>query len=233
VTETLTFDSLFNFRDVGGCGTVNGGAVRRGLLFRSDTLVKITDDDLARLSELRIRTVIDLRRNDEVERYGRVADADGRRYHHMPPTHPLWEDSDFDETAGVARYLADRYLELAEHGTAGIATVLRLLAEPQTTPAVVHCFAGKDRTGVVIALTLALLGVDDSAIADDYARSEEWSRTNAPTDLPVHWTLAPREAMILFLTGMRERYGSIERYATNAGVTADDVAALRSALLNS
>lgn len=228
--DHIVFDSLNNFRDVGGCATREGRAVARGRLFRSDSLAAISPGDVERLRDLGIRTIIDLRRPDEVANFGRIVDAEWWRYHHIPPTHPLWDDSTFDAAAGVARFLADRYLDLIEHGGRDIATALRLLADPDRTPAVVHCFAGKDRTGVLIALALTLVGVSDRDIADDYALTDAWSRNHAPADLPPHWVAAPAEAMMLFLTDLRARHGSVERFAATAGLTDADIAALRSTL---
>jgi protein tyrosine/serine phosphatase len=229
--DARTFESLKNFRDAGGYAADGSRSVATGRLFRSDSLAAISPGDVELLRDLGVRMILDLRRPDEVERFGRIADAEWWRYHNIQPIHPLWDDASYDVAAGTARYLTDRYLELAEHGVHGLGAALRLLAEPTGTPAVVHCFAGKDRTGVVIALTLALLGVADEDIADDYARSDEWSRSHAPDDLPAHWIAAPREAMTIFLADLRERYGSVDRYAATAGVTDAHIAALRSTLL--
>jgi protein-tyrosine phosphatase len=226
----VPFDSLYNFRDIGGVPTLDGRTVNTGLVFRSDSLVNLSRADILRLRELHVRTVIDLRRATEVASYGRVAE-DAWRYHHIPPEHPLWEESTYDEAAGPARYLADRYRELADLGRDSFGAALAVLAAPASTPAVVHCFAGKDRTGVLIALLLALVGVPDEAIAADYAISDEWSRTHAPDTLPSHWTAAPADAMLIFLAELRDRYGSVTRYAATAGLDETAVAALRTALL--
>ena len=225
------FESLRNFRDVGGCATIDGRIVRPGVIYRSATLASLTDRDAVTLGEMGIRTIIDLRRPDEVSTLGRVADATGRRYINIAPTHALWDNADYDEAAGPARYLADRYLDLANDGIVEIGSALRLISTDDAPPTLVHCFAGKDRTGVLIALTLALVGVSDQGIADDYARSDDWSRNHAPADLPPHWVVAPREAMLIFLADLREAYGSVERYAATAGVDSAEVAALRALLL--
>jgi protein-tyrosine phosphatase len=227
------FDSIFNFRDVGGCLGADGRPVRTGMLYRSDSLATLSDTDIVTLGGLGIRTVIDLRRAVEVEKYGRIADVDGRRYYNIPPQHELWEESGYDEQAGPARFLADRYAELARDGADGFGQALRIIADADAAPTVVHCFAGKDRTGVLIGLTLALVGVDDDAIALDYGISEAWSASHAPAELPKHWTLAPAETMTMFLDDLRRTYGSIERYAESAGIGPDSVTALRSTLLDS
>ena len=225
---------MSNFRDAGGAPTTDGGVVRTGVLYRSATLAEVTPDELATLAGLGIRTVLDLRRTEEVATYGRIPDADGRRYLNVPPIHQPWDATlVYDEAAGPARYLADRYLELARHGIEGYGRMLRVLAEPGATPAIVHCYAGKDRTGVLVALALALSGVSDADVAAEYAISDEWSRTTAGADLPVHWIAAPPEAMLTFLTELRAAYGGLDAYAEAAGLSPEDLAALRATLVKS
>jgi protein tyrosine/serine phosphatase len=142
----------------------------------------------------------------------------------------------------VARYLADRYAELADIGAAGIGVALGVLADAVTAPTVVHCVAGKDRTGVVCALTLALLGVADDDIAADYALTEQaaprftaWLHETYPElaarTPPPYFVQTPPEAMLLFLRELRARYGAIRGYAEEAGVTAAQIASLRDHLL--
>jgi protein tyrosine/serine phosphatase len=221
---------ISNFRDIGGCKAA-GGFVRTGVLYRSASLANLTDAGTEHLTKLGIRTVIDMRRAEEVATYGRIVDATGRRYVNVPPTHGRWDEPPYDEAAGPARYLADRYVELARDGANEYAVIMRMIADDGNAPLVVHCFAGKDRTGVLIALTLALLGVADADIATDYARSDEWSRTAAPPGIPGHWLVAPPEAILLFLDDVRETYGDLHGYATSAGLAEADVAALREALV--
>jgi hypothetical protein len=230
-THDRIFASLHNFRDVGGWATRDGRQVATGRLFRSDTLTKLSRADLTIFDAMGIRTVFDLRRPAEIAEYGRVPDAHDRRYVNLSPDHGLWEPVPYDESAGPARFLADRYLELAVDGRAAVAGVVGMLSESGSCPAVVHCYAGKDRTGVLIALTLALLGVDDDGIADDYALSKDWTDYEPPDGVPGHWIVAPREAMTLFLADLRASFGSVERYAATAGIAEVEITALRSHLL--
>jgi protein-tyrosine phosphatase len=222
---------ISNFRDVGGVPTADGHSIRTGVLFRSASLADLTPEGLGMLAELGIRTVIDLRRADEVTNYGRVADAGGRSYVNLPPTHTPWSDREGDELLGAARFLADRYLELARDGGRDYARVLRLIAARDSAPVVVHCYAGKDRTGVAIALALALAGVADADIADDYALTDGWSKNLPPVDLPAHWIAAPPEAITLFLADLRAAYGSVNAYAASIGLVEADIAALRQVLI--
>jgi protein-tyrosine phosphatase len=230
-----SLDGVFNFRDIGGYTGHEGRTVRWRRVFRSDSVHRIVPTELPALG---VRTVIDLRRPHEVERDGRVADYPGLNYRHIHPDHPEWVPADADVV--LERFIADRYRELAELGTVGIGEALRVIADPAAAPVVVHCVAGKDRTGVVCALTLSLLGVSDEDVAADYAlstaaseRFSAWLRESLPTleVPPAPFMASPATAMHLFLTELRERHGSIEAYAKVAGLTSDDLAALRSHLL--
>jgi hypothetical protein len=187
--------------------------------------------------------VLDLRRPDELAADGRVAESLGLDYVHVNFHADMWPEHDLGPDA-MPRYLADRYAEMAA-GTDAVAASLRILADADRAPLAFHCAAGKDRTGVLAALTLALLGVDDENIADDYALTEEserrfheWRRTlpGAPVEdghLPA-WVQnpCPREAMLFFLGELRDTYGSIQGYARSAGVPDSDMAALRAHLLD-
>jgi len=225
------FASLDNFRDVGGSRAIDGRLVRTGRLFRSDSLTKLSPEEAVAFARLGIRTVIDLRRPNEIETAGRIADAVGLRYVNISPQHRLWNDDTWDPTAGPERFLADRYHDLVREGADGIGEALHELAVATAEPTVVHCFAGKDRTGVLIALALSLVGVDEATIALDYARSNDWVERGIETDLPYHWLLAPAGAMTLFLAELAVEHGSVARYVAKAGVGEADVAALRANLL--
>jgi protein-tyrosine phosphatase len=237
--RSYPFQGTFNFRDVGGYAGRDGRTVRWGRLYRSDSLHRIDPAEREAFAKLGVRTVVDLRRPGEVERDGRVPAYDGLSYHHIHPEHEEW--GWYDPAAEpLDRYLADRYADLAETGVEGIGRALKIIADPANAPVVVHCVAGKDRTGVVCALTLALLGVDDAVIADDYALSTEaaarfsaWVRETLPdeADLPPPYLSSPAAAMRTFLEDLGPRYGGVEGYARHAGVTPDEISALRDHLL--
>ncbi|MFB6393352.1 tyrosine-protein phosphatase [Polymorphospora lycopeni] len=230
---------MFNFRDIGGYAGLDGRTVRWKRLYRSDSLHRLDGADRDAFALLGVRTVIDLRRPTEVSRDGRVPDFVGLDYRHIHPEHRDWIEIPYDETLGVGRYLADRYLELAETGAAGVGRAVGIVADADTAPAVVHCVAGKDRTGVVCALTLSTLGVSDEDIAADYAltsaaseRFAAWIRGKFPDHpIPAPFLASPAQAMLLFLTELRTRHGSIENYLLGAGVTPAQLEAMRTHLL--
>lgn len=234
------FHGVFNFRDLGGYPAADGRRVRWRRLFRSDSLSRLTEDDRAGFQRLGVRTVVDLRRGHELAAQGRVPAWDGLVHRHVPPPHTEWSERPYQYGGDVRTYLVSRYLELAEEGASGLADALRVLADADATPAVVHCVAGKDRTGVVCALALALLGVPDQDIDHDYTRSTannqhwiEWAQRNGdPTVVMRPWFYSVPGTMTTFLAQLRARYGSIAQYVTDAGLTCDDVTALRTHLLH-
>lgn len=235
----FSFSRVFNFRDLGGLPAADGQRVRWRRLFRSDTLSGLAEPDRAEFTALGVRTVVDLRRPKEVAQQGTVPDWDGLVRHSIAPEHREWFHTPYQDGADPVRYLADRYRDMAEQGVAGLAAAIGVIADEQAAPVVVHCVAGKDRTGVVCALTLSLLGVADADIDADYARSTagnaryvEWARTNGQPELEMlPWFRSPAGTIRLFLAELRQRHGSVEQYLAAAGLAPDQVSALRAHLL--
>ncbi len=246
IDRHVPFDTVFNFRDLGGYAAAGGRSVRWRRIFRADGLHRLAGDDLVRFAELGVHTVIDLRTHIELEERGRL-EAGGEveiRWHHLSVQDVLWDPDSYTDDVEPVRFLADRYLEMIGDGGDRFGRALRIIAEATSRPLVFHCAAGKDRTGVLAALTLSLLGVADDDVADDYALSSqavdrwtEWLARTSPETLerlatiPAAWGKAPAESMHLFLDGVRERYGSVEEYAASVGVGRADVASLRAHLL--
>jgi protein tyrosine/serine phosphatase len=238
--RNLGFSATYNFRDVGGYPGLGGRTVRWRRLFRSDALHRLGSEDAAAFAALGVKTVIDLRRPFEIERYGRVAEHHGLDYRNLVLEHVDWEEVGHPDDVEHERWLADRYLNFAEDGREAILTSLRLIADPAQAPVIVHCMAGKDRTGTVCALTLALLGVSDEDIAADYALTTEAMAPLTAHLLEKHpsavlgkqhmWD-SPPAAMRAFLDDLRARHGSIADYVRDIGLTDDEIAAMRAHLL--
>ena len=232
---TLAFDELFNFRDLGGYRTVDGRTVASGRLYRADDLGRLSGDDLARFTALGIRSVVDLRRPTEIAEYGRVPQLVGVDYHHLHLLHPKWERCGEVDLAERTAWLVARYREMSLDGGRAIGDALRLIARASNAPLVFHCMAGKDRTGIVAALVLSLLGVDDETIGADYALSEVSDaayRLSRALE-PAPYVVVPAGVMLDFLAALRDVHGSIEGYVKSTGVTSDDVTAMREHLLGS
>jgi protein-tyrosine phosphatase len=239
--RNLGFSKAYNFRDVGGYAGLDGRTVRWRRLFRSDALHRIGDEDAAAFTELGVRTVIDLRRPPEVERYGRVAERYGLDYRHLVLQHVDWEEVDHPADVVHERWLADRYLNFAEDGHEALLASLRIIADPERAPVIVHCMAGKDRTGTVCALVLSLLGVSDEDIAADYAlttssmkRLTDYLMEKHPSAVlgNEHMFDSPPAAMLMFLSDLRALHGSIENYVREIGVLDEEIAAMRGHLLS-
>ncbi|MFJ2861906.1 tyrosine-protein phosphatase [Kitasatospora sp. NPDC087314] len=240
-TRHLTFERLHNFRDLGGYPAADGRSVRWGLLYRSDSLGKITSPaGLDRLQALGVRTVIDLRYPWEIAAKGRVPDFDGLAYHNLSIEHRPYDQAEIDPDVDPWRYLADRFAEVAEDGVKEIREALDVITAAEE-PLAFHCASGKDRTGLVAALVLTLLGVHEDDIAADFALTElatphfiaEWHAAHPGRTL--RWPgygRAPETVIRLALADLATRYGSVEGYVTGTlGVDRDQLAALRARLL--
>ncbi|MHC3426568.1 MULTISPECIES: tyrosine-protein phosphatase [unclassified Streptomyces] len=185
----LAFDRLHNFRDLGGYRAAGGHVTRGRVLYRSDNLAKLHEPaavaDRARFDALGIRTVVDLRHGWEIARTGRVPAREGLAFHHLGIEHRAWDQAATGPLPGPWRYLADKPGEIFADGGKEIAQVIDVLAHAEG-PAVLHCASGKDRTGIVAALVLTLLGVDRDTVAADFALTEhataglraDWSARN-------------------------------------------------------
>ena len=170
-------DGPANFRDLGG---YRAGAhrLRRGRVFRSDSLSRMTESDVRHVvDELGVVTVVDLRAGHEVETYGHgPLGSEGVLVHHLPiadETRPERIERPPDAPDPSTLTLDRIYLLMLDRYADRFVGVLRTLADDANHPIVFHCAAGKDRTGLVAALLLSLLGVDDETVAADYALTSE------------------------------------------------------------
>jgi protein-tyrosine phosphatase len=227
-----------NFRDLGGHATPDG-RVRSGLVYRSDSLAHVEATDVVHLVEERgIRTVVDLRRELEVELSPLDALASaGLRVVHVslidPAVPPL-------QTTDIEGTLAERYVSILDSSGEQFVTVLGMIADPASHPLVFQCAAGKDRTGLVAAMVLGLLGVDDDTITSDYAATAAVIdvllarlHARAPGREPPGPRIMSAEAatMQAALDWMRSMHGSVEGYTRAHGLTSTQIDTLRAALL--
>ncbi|MGW1893208.1 tyrosine-protein phosphatase [Streptomyces sp. NPDC002004] len=237
----IPFERLHNFRDLGGYRTDDGRTVRPGRLFRSDSLGKLRGRDWERFRALGVRHVIDLRYPWEIETKGRVPEHASLTYHNLSIEHRPYDQAALGTDVEPGAYLAERYLEVAHDGAKELRRALEVIADAGDEPLVFHCASGKDRTGLLAALVLTLLGVGEDDIVADFTLTEhaterlvaDWRADHAGRlpDWPGYGR-APAAVMRLFLAALAERHGSVRGYVTDVlGVDDALVAALRAQLV--
>jgi protein-tyrosine phosphatase len=233
----IRVDGTDNLRDVGGYPTHAGGSVAWRTLFRSDSLHRLDSHGVAALARLDLRTIVDLRADTEVEqRPSAVAGLPARLVHA-----PIVRDpTGLPPMTG----LGAEYRHMIDECGDSIGLAVRALCAPGALPALVHCAAGQDRTGIVIALVLAVLGVPDELIGADYSLSSVYldpdstavigrlKGTGLGDNVTAELLSSPAELILNVLARARAAgSGSVSGYLTAHGVGAPDLAALRSALV--
>jgi protein-tyrosine phosphatase len=244
-SRALVVDGLLNVRDLGGLTTGDGRRVRSGRVVRSDNLRGLTDAGaVALVRDVAPRLVVDLRTEQECAREGRgLAEVPHVRYVNLP-LQPKAALSPEQVAAGLATNLFDDYvLQIRDNGDQLLAAV-ELLAAEGSLPAVVHCTAGKDRTGVLVALLLELIGVEREQVVADYAettgnmpdilariRSSPFFRGNGLAAAP-EWIFGSDPATMRALLGwLDDEFGGVESWAASAGLPRAAVQRLRAELL--
>lgn len=230
-----------NFRDLGGLPTADGGRTRPCAVYRSATPVFLDRAEAgAFLGTTGIRVRVDLRGRREIaETAHRDSLAAGLRIVHLPfgrstlrPVHP-----------DPSVRLAEHYADMLAVSAPAITTAVRHAAGARADPLLVHCTAGKDRTGVVVAVLLDALGVRPAAVVEDYARTREhltairdqtrvlpaWKKRIAT--LPEEAHTSEPATMEHFLTLLHAHHGGAASWLAAQGFGPADLAALRSALL--
>lgn len=232
----LDLPGVFNLRDLGGYPAAGGGSIRWRTLLRADALNQLDSTGVAALAALELRTIIDLRTHVEAEMAPSAVAGLAARTTHISllggdlQALPL-------ELAAIYRYI------VAKCGGA-IADAVRVLCADEAMPALVHCSAGKDRTGIISALVLAVAGVPDEFIAADYALSSIYldpqrtpaiGRLQASTGLGDRLTVAllssPPALILQVLAQVRAAAGSVESYLQQHGLRPAELANLRARLV--
>ena len=238
MNRSIDLDGCVNFRDLGGYPTRDGRTLRWRQLFRSDALHALSESDVGRLrDELSLSDIVDLRSTYELSNEGRgPLEREPIAFHH----NPLF---DGDPSAAERRRademsLGERYVGMMEFGHEKIVNAVRLLARAERG-AVYHCAAGKDRTGVISAILLGTLGVDDELIVADYALSGERideiidrvmsmkGYEETLKDMPADTLHAKPESMETVLALTADRWGSMGEYLRIGGLADADLERLR------
>ncbi len=235
----LPLEGTHNLRDIGGYRTREGRMTRWRTFFRADSLHRLTPASQTILLDYGLRTVLDLRRSDELAMAPNVfADSTSVIYHHVS----LMIDE--RPVPGTPRPLVDTYRSILDERQEQVCTALLALAAPDGLPGLVHCSAGKDRTGVMAALMLGLCGVPHETIVTDYALTITYMQGQLLDEIRQRalqrgyvWekykplTLSPPAFMETTLQHIDQRYGGIDAYVRSIGVPAAEIDHLRQRLL--
>jgi protein-tyrosine phosphatase len=230
----IPLPGTLNFRDTGGYPVAGGGSVAWRTLLRSGGLSRLGRAGTDMLAELGLRTVLDLRTSYEAE----LAPSPDLTGHGTVTMHISLIGEDFTDLSadlgGVYDYIVDAR-------GAAIGAAIRSLARPGALPGLVHCTAGKDRTGIVIAFALAAI---DEFVVSDYALTSQYlgpesaaavefvSESTGMAEQLAATKLASRPELILRALDRARRNGGIDAYLSVHGVAAADLERLRKALVS-
>jgi protein tyrosine/serine phosphatase len=227
----LDWPGLVNVRDLGGL-PVQDGHIRAGALIRSDSLTRLSDPEMLRVAG--VSCIVDLRRPGEsVEEH---PFADDPMYVNLPVEDPA-------DIKNVTSTMGALYLDMLDARPELFAAALGAIADADPGAVVVHCAAGKDRTGLVIALALTVAGAEPEVVAADYALTAErlapfverelakvedekqraWFRKHQST---------PAEFMTAVLDHLEDTYGGVTAYLRAGGMSEEQLSALRDRLVD-
>ena len=251
-TRIVPLEGAYNFRETGGYPTMDNRWVRSGLVFRTDHLNELTDADVNTLEAIGIRSVYDFRLNDEVTR------QPSRLPSSLAPVQLGFGDAGLDSAmidvvrdilAGKravpdASFWDENYLAIVDAGRPMFVELFRALADPINLPAVFHCTGGKDRTGLANAMLLTTLGVNQSIVIDDFLLTNVYrtpfriaslapglraAGVEVGSTIPIIGVC--RSALVSALSHLETRYGGVEAYLADGGLTASDLSAVRANLI--
>jgi len=248
--QGIDIAGVHNARGIGGLETLDGRRVVDGLFFRTAGLHGITHDGRRALTQLGVDTILDLRGTTEVTQA--PDEIDGVRLMHLPlhePSDPeagLFVGAAADESGESG--LGGIYRQIVQTRGGEIAQGLRAITAAQGA-VLAHCTAGKDRTGVFVAILLAALGVRDADIVRTYAQSSALLGTGfraevstmmelaSPDGSPVSGAVlddllaSPRELIEEVLDVIRHDHGTVPEYLRSHGFSPEDLTALRRKLV--
>jgi protein-tyrosine phosphatase len=243
--RALAWDGCLNVRDLGGHPTEDGAHTRFGSVVRADSVRRLSDEGWRELVAYGIGTIVDLRFHSELE-------ADPPQ--DLPvgvvhvPLFPELEWPDWDEIDAMADAAPDHaastsvfYVELLHRCAPRVAEAIAAVADAPEGGVLVHCTAGKDRTGLVAALLLRLAGVPRHEVGEDYAVTE---RNLAPVTAAwiaeavdevdrarrVRMASTPADAMVRTLVELERRHGSVAAFLRAAGAAEDTLGRARARL---
>lgn len=257
MTQLYEFEQILNFRDFGGYPTQEGGKIKAGKLFRSANFHKSTPSDLSRLAELDIGLLVDLRHLPERKRQPnkwpesaltkvmQYTNAKGPKEGQLAP-HEAFVKQDLSVAEDAKNYMRKSYYQRPRDS--GFKTIFSNTLKHMAATGdgiVIHCAAGKDRTGTLAAIILSVLGVDEETIMKDYmmtmtavdiesflkpaaqAMSERYGRPYSPDALRPMFGVSPD-----YLEKSLSAIGNMNHYVTESlGLSPQDIDALKAAYI--
>jgi protein tyrosine/serine phosphatase len=228
----LDWPGLVNARDLGGL-PLQDGQVRQGALIRSESLTRLDEGGVEALREAGVSRVLDLRRPGESPDPHPFAD-DEAMYVNLPVEDP----ADIKRHSGP---MVDLYLDMVDARPELFAAAVAAIADAPPGAVVVHCAGGKDRTGLVTALALAVAGADKEVVAADYALTEERLEPLMRTHLAKieddgareqfrKYQATPAANMLDVLDHLEDEHGSVADYLRSGGLTDEQLGRLRGRL---
>ena len=238
------FEGCFNFRDIGGYLNQEGKRVKKGLYFRTGRQDRMSEKDLSRLKELKIATQIDLRKPEEVLDQGKgPLETMGANYINIAVI-PEGGSDQLSKLVGDTGISGKRYLGYLEFGPTSWLRLFGILASEDNLPVVLHCTAGKDRTGVSTAFLLSILGVSRDLIEADYLLTNLDTERQADfiestvgypegydRESMIRAAGVPLDAMKDFLDGVEAKWGSAVEYLEKIGITQEQMDTIRNHFL--
>jgi protein-tyrosine phosphatase len=231
----LDWPDCRNTRDLGGLPTASG-TTRHGVVIRSDNISSLNTTGVQAMWEYGVNTVIDLRSESEVAKFPSpfAAPDYGPRYMNLPVI-----DDVFASKMGDSLGMGERYRLMVDHRQEALGKIFSTIARLDG-PAVVHCYAGKDRTGLVAAMLLSVAGADQNAIAADYAETDvhlaqryaEWLAAAPPERVESmrDELRCPPEWMLGALNHIQQRWGGVDSYLEAAGMEPAEITHLQAKL---
>jgi protein-tyrosine phosphatase len=260
--RVINLKGTTNTRDIGGYQTSDLSTVRWGQIIRSDKLSRLSAGDFQKLEEMGLKTVIDLRTQKEHDQSPTVWLGDNPpRFFHFPvgdanndwfrAQRKMMKRNRFTKEQSL-EHMIEGYRMIAEEGTSSYRKLMEVVLDESNWPVLIHCSAGKDRSGVGIALILEAIGVDRETIMGEYLLTNEISRIEekavvlsrqssnasrgnrfskgvpASAWLPIVGVRA--DMLKAFYASVDEKHGSMDAFLENLGVDRDDRIALAAAL---
>lgn len=260
--RVIHLEGTTNTRDIGGYQTSDLRTVRWGQIIRSENLSRLTAGDFRKLEDMGVKTVIDLRTNREHDESPTVWKGDNPpQFFHFPigdvqhewfkSQRRMLKGNRFTEDESL-QHMVEGYRMIADVGPASYQQLMDLVLEPSNWPILIHCNAGKDRSGVAVALILEAIGVDRETIMEEYLLTNEVGRSQQKAELlakesrnyrgvgrrnrspsasawyPIVGVRA--EMLEAFYASVDEEYGSMDAFLVGLGVDGQARSALAASL---